>query len=114
MGPCIIMLKHEVMAADEWHDNRPLDLVTVSLCIQIAIDKMQFCSLSVAYACPYHNPTATMGHSVHNVDISKPLTHMNPYTLSAIFSGQLKAGFSRKEHTSVSLRWCLTVCAEIL
>jgi hypothetical protein len=23
-------------------------------------------------ACPYHNPTATMGHSVH---ISKPFTH---------------------------------------
>uniref|UniRef100_A0A8K9UYE8 GRB10 interacting GYF protein 1b n=1 Tax=Oncorhynchus mykiss TaxID=8022 RepID=A0A8K9UYE8_ONCMY len=45
------------------------DDVTVSLCIQIAIDKMQLCSLSDAYACPYHNPT-TMGHSVHNVDIS--------------------------------------------
>jgi hypothetical protein len=35
------MLKHEGMAADEWHDNWPQDLVTVSLCIQIAIDKMQ-------------------------------------------------------------------------
>ena len=30
MGPCIITLKHEVMAADEWHDNGPQDLVTVS------------------------------------------------------------------------------------
>ena len=38
----------------------PQDLVTVSLCIQIAIDKMQLCLLS-AYACLYHNPTATMG-----------------------------------------------------
>jgi hypothetical protein len=38
MGPCIIMLKHAVM--DEWHDNGPQDLVMVSLCIQIAIDKM--------------------------------------------------------------------------
>jgi hypothetical protein len=28
--------------------------------------------LSVAYTCPYHNPAATTGHSVHNVDISKP------------------------------------------
>ena len=44
-GLCIIMLKHEVMAADEWHDNGPQDLVTVSLCIQIAIDKMQLFSL---------------------------------------------------------------------
>jgi hypothetical protein len=62
MGLCIIMLKHEVMAADEWHNNGPQDLVTVYLCIQIAIDKMQLCSLSVAYVCPCHNSSATMGH----------------------------------------------------
>jgi hypothetical protein len=42
MGLCIIMLKHVVMAADEWHDNGPQDLITVSMCIRIAIDKMQF------------------------------------------------------------------------
>jgi hypothetical protein len=42
------MLKHEVMLADEWHDNGPQDLATVSLCIQIAINKMQLCLLSVA------------------------------------------------------------------
>jgi hypothetical protein len=30
--PCdIVMLKHEVMVADEWHNNGPQDLVTVSL-----------------------------------------------------------------------------------
>jgi hypothetical protein len=34
------VLKHEVIAEDEWHDNRHRDLITVSLCIQIAIDKM--------------------------------------------------------------------------
>jgi hypothetical protein len=62
MSLWIIMLKHEVMVADEWLDNWPQDLVTVSLHIQTAIDKMQLCLLSVAYACPYHNPTATMGH----------------------------------------------------
>ena len=83
IGLCIVMLKH-VMAADEWHDNGPQDLITVSLCIQITIDKIQLCSLSVAYACSYHNPTATMWHSVHNVEISKPLAHMTPYTRSAI------------------------------
>ena len=59
IGPCIIMLKHEVMVADEWH----VDFITVSLCIQIALDKIQLCSLSVPYFCPYHNPTGTMGHS---------------------------------------------------
>ena len=64
MGLCLIMLKHEAMAADEWHDNGSQDLVTVTLCIQIAIDKMQLCSLSVSYACPCHNATATMEHSV--------------------------------------------------
>ncbi|XDV35048.1 hypothetical protein PO909_005094 [Leuciscus waleckii] len=82
--PCIIMLQHEVMVVDEWHNNGPQDLVTVSLCIQHAINKMHLCSLSITYACPYHNPTATMGHSIHSVDISKPLTHTTPYTLSAI------------------------------
>ena len=39
MGPCIIMLKHEVMVVDESHDNGSQEL-TVSMCIQIAIDKM--------------------------------------------------------------------------
>ena len=39
MGQCIVMLKHEVMAEDEWQDNGPQDLVMVSLCIQIAIVK---------------------------------------------------------------------------
>ena len=72
------------MVAEEWHDNGPQDLVTVSLCIQIAIDKMQLCSLSLAYACTYHNPTATMGHSVHHVDISKPLANTTPYILNSV------------------------------
>ncbi len=29
-GLCIIMLQHEVMVVDEWHNNGPQDLVTVS------------------------------------------------------------------------------------
>jgi hypothetical protein len=50
-------------SADEWHDSGPRDLFTIWLCIQIAIDKMQLSLLSVAYACPHHNPTSTMVHS---------------------------------------------------
>ncbi len=102
MGPCIIMLQYKVMVVDEWHNNGPHYLVTVSLCIQNAINKMHLCSLSITYFCPYHNPTtATMGHSIHNVDISKPLTHMTPYTLSAICPVQWKPGFACEENTSL-------------
>ncbi len=46
-GLCIIMLQHEVMIVDEWHNNGLQDLVTVSLCIQNAINKMHLCSLSI-------------------------------------------------------------------
>ncbi len=94
------MQQHEVMVVDEWHNNGLQDLVTVSLGIQNAINKMHLCSLAIKYACPYHNPTATMGHSIHNVDISKPLTHMTPYTLSAICPVQWKPGLIREENTS--------------
>jgi hypothetical protein len=74
------MLKHEVMAEDKWHDNGSQDLSRYLCALSSAIDKVQFdkvqlCSLSVAYACPYHNPTATIGHAVHNVDISNPFAH---------------------------------------
>ncbi len=67
--------------------------------------KKCLCSLSIAYACPYHNPTSTIGHSIHNVDFSKPLTHTTPYTLSAICLVQWKPGFIREENTSPK---CLT------
>ncbi len=47
-----------MMVVDEWHNNGPQDLITTSLCIQNAINKMHLCSLSIKNACPYHNPTA--------------------------------------------------------
>jgi hypothetical protein len=99
-GPCIITLKHEGMAGDEGHDNGTQDLVTVSMCIQKAIDKMQLCSLSVSYACPYHKRTAIMGYFVHKVHISKPLAQTMPYMLPAICPVQLKRGLICEKHTS--------------
>ena len=50
-----------------------------------------------------------MGHSVYNVDISKPLTH----TMSAVCPVQLKSGFIREVHTSPARpvchqRWAFT------
>jgi hypothetical protein len=92
------------------HNTGPQDLVTVSLCIQIAINKMQLCSLSVANTYAYQNPTATIGHSVHNVDIRKQLAHTTPYySLSTIYPVQLKPGFIREEHTSPACQWPLKV-----
>ena len=87
------MLHDEAMVVGGWHNNGPQDLVTVSLCIQNAINKMHLCSLSIIHACPHHNPT--MGHSIHNADITKSLTHIMPHTLSAICPEQWKPGFIR-------------------
>jgi hypothetical protein len=81
MGPCIIMLKHEVMVVDDWHDNQ--DLITVSLCIQIAINKTQLCLLPIAYSCPYHNPTASWG-TLFTKLTSANRPHSTPYTWSAV------------------------------
>ncbi len=95
-----ILSRCNMMAVDEWHNNGPQDLVTVSLCIQNAINKMHLCSLSITYTCPYHNLTATMGHSIHNVDISKLFTDTTPYMLSAICPVQWKLGFIHEQNTS--------------
>ncbi len=99
MGPCIIMLQHEVMVVDEWHNNGPQDLVTLSLCIQNAINKMHLCSLSITYTCPYLNPTATMGHSIHTLT-SANRSPIRCHTASVICPVQWKPGFIHEKNTS--------------
>ena len=55
------MLKHEVIVVvvDEWQKNGVQDLVTVSLCIQIAIDKMQNLLLMPAHTITLPPPWGT-------------------------------------------------------
>ncbi len=78
--------EHEVMVVDEWHNNRPQDLITVSLCIQNAINKIHLCSLSITYACPYHNPT--MGHSIHNVELMQFVRVLENITFCSLFTNR--------------------------
>ncbi len=80
--------------AQQWASEPHHGISVHSKCHQ----KMHLCSLSITYTCPYHNPT--VGHSFHNVDMSKPLTHMTPYMLSAICPVQWKPEFIREENTS--------------
>ena len=112
------MLKYyhaEVMAVDEWHANGPQDLVTVCLCIQIAIDKMQLCLLSVVNSCPYYNPTTSMGYSVHTLSaVVRPVgrtVKFSKMTLEAVygremniqFSGNSSGGHSCSQHANCML-----------
>jgi hypothetical protein len=85
-------------AVHKWHDNGPQDLVTISLCIQIAIDKLQLCLLSKVYAGSYHNPTTTMGHCSQQTARPHNAIH-------ATCSVQLKPGFFHEEHTSPACSW---------
>ncbi len=52
-----------------------------------------------------HNPTATMGHSIHKVDIRKPLTHTTPYTLSVICPVQWNSSVKRTPLQSARCHW---------
>lgn len=46
----IVVLKGEVMVVDERYDNEPQDLITVSVCIQIAVDEMHMGWLFIGYS----------------------------------------------------------------
>ncbi len=90
MGPCIIMLQHEVMVVDEWHNNGPQDLVMNTSPVFV----------------------------VHNIRLPIPLPHRHhgpldpqrwhqqtshPYMLSAICPVKWKPGFILEENTSLKV-----------
>uniref|UniRef100_A0A8C7Q8F0 Amine oxidase domain-containing protein n=1 Tax=Oncorhynchus mykiss TaxID=8022 RepID=A0A8C7Q8F0_ONCMY len=56
-------------------------------------DKSRGAGKFVTYACPYHNPTATMGHFVHNFDI-KLLAHGVLKPLLSSVEGEVMDGGS--------------------
>ncbi len=140
MGPCIIMLQHEVMVVDEWHNNGPQDLVTVSLCIQNAINKIHLCSLShrhhatrsttltSANRSPTRRHTCCLPSALYseNRDSSvkrTPLQSARRHRMWAFaHSSQLqwrtavrsRPRWGRRACRWASLRRFLTVCAEIL
>ncbi len=64
------------------------------LCVsKLPLIKMHQGLLSRACGCLNHNHIATIGLSVHNIDISKLLTHTTPYMLCDIWPVQWKPGF---------------------
>ena len=98
---------------------------------------MQLCLWSMAYACPYHNPTTTMRHGAIHAVCHLPgtvETGIHPWRthFSSIASGHLRWSFAhcsrlrrwtairsrpwwgREASRWASLRRFLTVCAEIL
>ncbi len=51
--------------------------------------------------CPYHNPTTTMGHSIHNINISKPLTPLDAIHAVCYLPCTVKTGIHPwREHLS--------------
>uniref|UniRef100_A0A4W5LCQ0 ATP-binding cassette, sub-family C (CFTR/MRP), member 3 n=1 Tax=Hucho hucho TaxID=62062 RepID=A0A4W5LCQ0_9TELE len=55
--------KNPLEAKDLWSLNKRDSSEVV---VPKLLREWELCSLSVTYTCPYHNPTATKGHSVHN------------------------------------------------
>uniref|UniRef100_A0A8C7LIJ5 Canalicular multispecific organic anion transporter 2-like n=1 Tax=Oncorhynchus kisutch TaxID=8019 RepID=A0A8C7LIJ5_ONCKI len=61
--------KNPLEAKDLWSLNKRDSSEVV---VPKLLREWELCSLSVAYTCPYHNPTAIKGHSVYNAHFSKP------------------------------------------
>ncbi len=103
MGPCIIMLQHEVMFVDEWHNNGPPGSRHVSLCIKNAINKMHLCSLSITWTpLPSWANLSTTLTSANRSPIRR-------HTVTAICPVQWNPGFMCEENTSSKCQMPLNV-----
>ncbi len=141
MGLWIIMLQHEVMVMDEWHNNGPQELITVSLCIQNAINKMHLCTitppppwatrsttLTSANRSPTQRhtrclPSALYSENWYSSEKRTPLQSARRHWMWALaHSSRLRRQtavrwrprWGRQAYRWASLRRFLTVCAEIL
>ncbi len=141
MGLWIIMLQHEVMVMDEWHNNGPQELITVSLCIQNAINKMHLCTitppppwatrsttLTSANRSPTQRhtrclPSALYSENWYSSEKRTPLQSARRHRMWALaHSSRLRRQtavrwrprWGRQAYRWASLRRFLTVCAEIL
>jgi hypothetical protein len=63
---------------------------------------MQLCSLSIAYAFPYHNPTTTMDHCSKHWHQQTSHPHNTIHTICPI---EFKPGFILEEHSSLACQW---------
>ena len=84
MGTGVIMLERNVVLLDKRHYNRSKDLIAVPLGVQVAVDEMQWSSLSVCNSCPHHDTPSTMSDSSCDICVSKPFTSTAPHTMSPI------------------------------
>ncbi len=103
MGLCIIMLQYELMIVDEWHNNGPQDLVTVSLCIQNAINKRHLCSLS-AYTITPPPPLATRSTALTSANHS-PTRRYTCCLPSALHSENRDSSVKRTPLQSARRHW---------
>ena len=96
--------------------NEPQDLVTMFLCIQIAIDKIQLCSLSVAYAWSYHNPTATLFTTLTSANRSPTWNHTHGLWLWSwleVLANSLKRHWRRLMVEKSALNYLSTALVDI-
>ena len=47
MGASVILLECQLMATDEWHNNGVKNFIKISSSIQVAINDIQLCALSI-------------------------------------------------------------------